>query len=228
MRLGLDEDAVLMEDWGVLRDGAAAMVAEEVERLKVESDIHFADIVRPTVEQVQDVVQADRPDILLFDFLQKIKSSRGGSGSRLEAWADAATTFPELAVNLPCAAIVGSQVKRKGDGVFSKYRPPTEEDAKGAGEIEENAAVQLGLFRPLKPMTLKEEREVRNGERDIGEWTRDETMGVKVLKHRYRGPANDKVFRLRIRDRMVTDYEPEPPPVDAGDAWEADDDNTLF
>ena len=224
LRAGVGLDAVVKGHWDILPAGAHAALDLDREQLlwrahESESFIRFADQERPTVADVVAAVERHKPNVLVLDYLQRIKPEP--RQTKFEAIGEAATVLQQLAVRQGVLVVVGSQLKRRGDGVFDKYLPPHLEDFKLSGEIEENADVALGLYRPLKRMTHKEKEEVRDGLVDLSAWSYPNTMAVKVLKHRYWGEAADRLVRVQCQDGRITDA---PrlggPPLESGDAWE--------
>jgi replicative DNA helicase len=224
MRAGLSLDATVK---GQLSPDVSAELQADVRRLEYLDDlesrswVRFADLERPTVADMVAAVETRRPDILIFDYLQRIKPE--SRQSKFDAIGEAATVLQQLAVRHKALVVVGSQLKRRGDGAFDKYRPPHLEDFKLSGEIEENADLAIGLFRPLRRMTMREEADVRTGAVDLSAWTMPDTMAVKVLKHRYWGDAADRMVKVCCKDGRVTDLAQSwrtPPIHEVGDAWE--------
>ena len=226
-RLGYDVDAVTSEEWDRLPPSAAENIKHELEWIhhveRKQGWVKFYDVARPTVRSIGDAI-ADQamahngtgPDVVLFDYIQRIRPM--GRQSKWDAVSEAAHLFQTIA-HLGVVVIVFSQLKRKGDGVFDKYRPPNLEDFKLSGDIEEVADVALGFFRPLIKMTGQNERDVRSGLIDLEQFKVHDVMAVKVVKHRWRGPANDRILWVRHHDGRIEDM-PATPPSNAGDAWE--------
>ena len=228
---GYDEDLALRGTWDRLPIGAEERLGERVRLLSVEpesDDGEFSapypilDMPQPTADEIGQALAQHRPHVFLLDYLQKIRPV--GRQTTFDAWMTAMAHCAAYAA-AGNTVIVTSQLKRKGDGVFDKYRPPFMEDFKGGGAIEEAANVALGLFRPLKPMTAKQEREVRAGRVGLDDWQQPGVMAVKVLKHTFLGPAADRLVRVFIRpNRRITDSpsddgQPELAPSWAGDSW---------
>ena len=228
LRLGYDMDAVTSEEWKVLPIGVEEKVERELKWIdhveRKQGWVTFHDIGRPTVRAVGDAL-ADQaiahngagPEVVVFDYIQRIRPE--GRQNKFDAVGDAAHLFQTLAQQLGIVVLVASQLKRKGDGVFDKYRPPNLEDFKLSGDIEEVADVALGFFRPLQKMTAKDEREIRAGHCDLERFKVHDTMAIKVVKHRWRGPANDRILWVRHLDGLIEDM-PATLPPNAGDAWE--------
>lgn len=234
LRCGYDVDAVTGEDWSDLPEGASKAIASELEWIAyVERQgwVKFYDLARPTVSTIGNAL-ADHAEahngagaqIVIFDYLQRVRPE--GRQTKFEAVAEAAHLFQTMAVTLGLVVIVASQLKRKGDGVFDKYRPPNLEDFKLSGDIEEVADVAIGFFRPLQKMTAKDERAIRAGEIDLEGFKVHDTMAIKVIKHRWRGPANDKILWVRHSNGRIEDM-PATPPVGAGDAWESEEEDAV-
>lgn len=225
LRLGMDEDAALMEATERLPSGAADLIEREESDLRFAAEserswIRFSQCQRPTWAQLQTEIAATEPDVVLFDYLQRVRPDRGQD--RFSAVGEAAVGLQALAALQQRTVIVASQFKRKGDDLLDKYRAPALEDFKLAGEIEEAADVCLGLFRLLRrDFSRRDEASVRSGDRQLSDFAIPNTMAVRVLKHRYRGPAADTVIRLTMDGKRVLDYSPRAEPLDTrGDAWE--------
>lgn len=205
---GYDEDLVLQDAWHQLPERAENVVCQEALRLH-DGDgwlCTFYDHSLPTVRELSTAMKACLvpPRLVFLDYLQMIRPERGETS--FDAWMGAMRWASELASG-GVTVFVGSQLKRRGDGVFDKYRPPYLEDFKGGGTIEEQADVALGLFRPLKRMQASDERDLRAGMVDLERWKEPNIMAVKVLKHRYRSTAADQLIRLYVgAERWITDY----------------------
>ncbi len=235
LRCGYEVDAVAGDDWGRLPAEAPSAVARELEwiaHVERHGWVTFYDLARPTVSAISALLadEAERSDgagaqIVVFDYLQRVRPE--GRQTKFDAVAEAAHLFQTVAVSLGVVVIVASQLKRKGDGVFDKYRPPNLEDFKLSGDIEEVADVALGFFRPLQQMTAKDEREVRAGLTDLERFKVTDVMAMKVVKHRWRGPANDRILWVRHADGSIEDM-PVGLPPDAGNAWEPEEDRVPF
>jgi len=207
VRAGYDEDSVLMRDWENLPHGAEKRVHDELDWIKAWYDkglIEFVDMARPTVTDIARHVDARWADIVVFDHIQRVKPE--GRQNEFTAVGEAAHMFQSIANDNVKIVMVMSQLKRRGDGVFDKYRPPHLEDFKKAGEIEEDADVALGLFRPLSAdMTNDHFKQIRDGQMDLERFKVRDTMAIKVLKHRYRGRAADQIVRVRIANGKIED-----------------------
>lgn len=233
LQLHYDEDLVLRSAWRDLPDGAQQKVEERVAVLgDMWPGFVCMDDMGPTIESLQydvkhfrcesgDETYYDQPEILVLDYLQMIRPMRGQHLA--DAMRETLQWFRQLAGEGK-TVIVTSQLKRRGDGVMDKYRPPHLEDFFGGGLIEATAEVALGLFRPLNKMTSQQAREVKEGRATLEQWMQPGVMAIKCVKHTYLGPAADGMVRARIAShRLITPYETEQPPLSAGDAWEDDD-----
>ena len=210
MRLYLDEDAVLANEWNKLPQEA---------RLRVEGDLHFLGLesdrtwlpecYQPTTEQVLDIIRrADeefRADVVIFDHLHRLRTKPGQS--EREALVEVSAALKTLATERQMLVVVASQLKREEHGVFDRYRPPHLGSFMGSSAIEGNADIALALFRPLKPMTQKQERAIRSGALSIKQFVREGVMAVKCVKHRFRGRASDTTVFVLCRDGRVEDLE---------------------
>lgn len=228
LRCGLDADKALM---GALQheDQMHLNAIEPLLRNETETGprgawIRLGHLGHPNWSQIkstlsQHLKDGEAPAIVLFDHMQRVRAK---TSDRFSAIAEAALGFQTLAQECNCAVVVSSQLKRgQQTDPLAKYRVPSQEDFKLAGEIEEAADVALGVFRLLKPgFTRKDEADVRSGQRGADEFAVPNTMAVRVLKHRYRGPASDRLLRLSIDGSRVLDRFARQDPIDRGDAYE--------
>jgi replicative DNA helicase len=233
LRLGIPEDDVLQEDWKAYDrqrwvidgkeyvGGEAALqpVLQTIQYFDQVSEgwIRFIDAGSPTFERIGRDVLEHKPEMVIVDYIQRLKPT--GKQDKFAAIREGVERLQAMALSQHLAVLITSQIHRKNDGDLGKYRAPTGEDFKGAGEIEEAADVALGLFRLLKhDFTRKDENAVRAGEKALAEFVVPNTMAIRVNKHRYRGSAADQLIRLQIHGKKITDRPL--PPGDAGDSWE--------
>jgi replicative DNA helicase len=191
---GYDENLVLQGAWNQLPERAQERVQQTYAQLQEDWVVEVPDFVWPTMPEVQRLVGQVVPEILVVDYLQLIQPNP--RQTEWAAWVGAMRWFRQLATE-GMTVIVASQLKRKGDGAFDKYRPPFLEDFLGGGMIEAAAEVALGFWRPLKPMTRGEREGVRDGG-PLDQWKMPGVMAVKCLKHTYIGDAADHLVRLRV------------------------------
>lgn len=227
LRLGLNEDDALMEATERLPIGAPGRLQAQEATFEYAHQggkrwwIRFSQRQRPTLAELMDEIDRTQPDVVFFDYLQRIKPSKGQD--RFTAIAEAAVGLQVLAAQQGRTVVVASQFKRKGDDLLDKYRAPALEDFKLAGEIEEAADVCVGLFRLLRrDFSRKDEAAVRSGDRQLSDYTIPNTMAVRVLKHRYRGPAADAIIRLTVDGKRIYDQARAPEPWNRSDAYEPD------
>jgi replicative DNA helicase len=223
MILGYSIEAVLNGEWDRLPSGAREMVLQETESEQRMAHLRcwYTDMTSPTVTDLQTWIDRVDPEVVIVDYIQRIRADRG---TKRDAVIAAVDYLQQEALHNGRIVVIGSQNKRRGDGVWDKYRPPHMEDSKLAGEIEEAADVLVGLFRPLQMMTRKDQKAVDEGRIGLENFTNPGVMAVKVLKHRYRAAAADRVLWVECVDGFVRDRRAVVP-VGAGDAWE---DRTPF
>jgi len=217
---GLNENLCLRQKWNELPDGSERKIEERVQGFRDTADMFpILDVACPTSDEIYYALQRHKPSIFIFDYLQNVTPMPGQTDwGAIYAAMGHCTEYAKNGGTV----FIGSQLKRRGDGIYDKYRPPHMDDFLGGGKIEAGANVALGLYRPLKPMTLSDEKEVKAGRRDLEQWKQHGVMGVKVLKHTFAGDAADRIVRVKVLDnRRVVDYEYREPIVDRGDAWEA-------
>lgn len=217
---GYDEDRALRRAWDELPDGAREKLQARLRDFENARESYpIINRACPTSDEIAEALERYQPTVFLLDYLQKVRPTN--RQTTFDAWLATMTHCTEYAAS-GGTVVIGSQLKRKGDGVFDKYRPPFMEDFKGGGAIEEGANLALGLYRPLRRMTGQEEREVKAGREDLEKWKQHGVMAIKVLKHTFWGSAADRIVRVRVeKNRRVVNYEDAP--VSAGDAWEQED-----
>lgn len=245
LQMGYDEDAVLRADWRNLPGDAEDKVGDRVAELSelwpaficgdrtlptladLRYDIdHFIDGGDYSDLEDGEEIYRDQPEILFLDYLQMVQPVPGQT--QFDGMLKTVQYLRQLA-GQGMTVIVCSQLKRRGDGVFDKYRPPHLEDFWGGGLIEATAEIGLGLFRPLKKMTYQDVREVREGRATLKRWAEPGVMAVKCLKHTYIGPAADGLVRARIGDdrRIRPYFDQIAIPINASDAWEPPEESEL-
>jgi hypothetical protein len=219
---GWNEDLTLRGAWDQLPKGAEKQCRAWVQGFERDEEwLPMLDMACPSADDIGEAIAKHNPNVFLLDYLQKVRPV--GRQTTFDAWLATMTHCTQLAAD-GGTVIIGSQLKRKGDGVFDKYRPPFMEDFKGGGAIEEGANLALGLYRPLSRMTNAEEREAKTGRSDLLKWQQPGVMAIKVLKHTFWGTAADRIVRARVHPttRRITDYSSRAP-VDQGDAYESDE-----
>ena len=208
LRFGYDEDAVLAHEWNDLPAGAKGNLLSELRIFSYHIDrIRLPSCLHPHISDVLDEIQAAREDgagIVIFDHLHRILPRRGQGP--WDALTEAALALKNAA-NDGIAVVVAAQLRRDGDGIFDKYRPPYLSSFMGSSSIESNADIALCLYRSLRPLTARQEKEIRAGELELTAFVRPNTMAVKCVKHRFRGPAADQVVLLDCDRGRVQDYD---------------------
>lgn len=206
--LNYDPDAVLSNQWHVLPDGARNNVELQLECLTYEVDRTLMPVCQsPSVsELLRHVDEAVHwgANVLVFDHLHRIKPEIGQEERNMLGLACKA--LKDAAVQHNILILAMSQLRREEHGVFERYRPPHLTSFAGSSEIEGNADIGIGLYRPLKPMNTKQERAVRNGDIPFENFIRPNTMAAKLLKHRYRGSQTDTVVLLTTAGGRIDDW----------------------
>lgn len=109
-------------------------------------DFHVCDAFSPKISAVEKMVNAVKPDVLMFDHIQHIEG-----GEDYKALSLFTQGLKRLAMAHNCAVMAASQLKRPmqamnfrtGDMIHSK---PSMNDLKGCGKIEEESAFVLLLY----------------------------------------------------------------------------------
>ncbi len=212
-RLGYEQSAVLEGRWHQLPPEAREKLRDELLFLGTETQTWMPKALRPSLRDLQELVARavamgmgdpdSDGDVLILDHLHRMRLP---SGAQREGLEEACRTLSTLATERGIAVVAACQLRREEHGVFDRYRPPHLGSFMGSSAIEQEASQALGLYRPLKPMTTAEEREVRNGIVPIDQFTMPDVMACKILKHRYRGHVQDRTVLLSMRQNVVGNY----------------------
>ena len=233
-RAGIGEEPLNRDEWGSLTELERAALESQVRRL-LSSSVVFPPClrldrvslqrwVRWAHEQLDDARRT--PRLLVLDHLHRVRPEEG-ENDRV-AIERTIVALADLAIEREMAVVAACQLRRpERPSVFELYTPPTMSMFKGAGAIEENAALALGLYRPLKPdMGKADEQALIRGHKTIIDFALPDTMAVSCVKSRFSGRSLGQLLHLEVRDGTVVDCEE--PPTDAGDAWESEGERAPF
>lgn len=210
--LNYDEDLVLSNKWKFLPPKAKENVELVLECLALEDDhTWLPSCMHPALDDVLDNIdKAVRwgAHIIIFDHLHRLR--RTSAQDERSALSEAAKALKTAAQECGILVVAASQMRREEHGLFEKYRPPHLGSFGGSSEIEGNADIALGLYRPLKKMTVKQERAIRNGDLPLDSFIRKNTMALKCVKHRSRGSVSDTTVLLTLKGGRIENYVEDP------------------
>lgn len=107
----------------------------------------FMDITRPTVKSIEDQIYKAKDEgveWVLVDSFQRLRARNARAAGSYERTLELADTLQELVIGSGLVFVITSQTGRNAKDRSNKR--PNVTDAKGGGEIEENADVVLGLY----------------------------------------------------------------------------------
>lgn len=107
-------------------------------------------------------------------------------------------------------ALVATQLNHdavRGDRL-APYRPPRPEHIYGGGHKLHMATFAIGLYRPMNPAATAEQLQaVMQGAAEPGTIVEPHTMGIVVMKHRFRGVSIGRCTKLRVERGAVADIQ---------------------
>jgi replicative DNA helicase len=203
---GYNPNHVAQLEWGRLPPNARTEVQAFLDWQ--ESDrgrdiVFFDEVSTPTVGELRaTIARAGRQgyQVMVIDHFNRMAQPR------YQDTVDLAQALKEGAKEWGLALLVAGQLNR-GDGrnPLRMYLPPTIEDVKQGNVIVEEADVALGLYRPLQATASKADLAlVRAGMKDVAAFVEPNTVGVKVLKHRF-GPNTGRTYRLTFKAGRISD-----------------------
>lgn len=208
-RLMLEEHLVMARDWPRLGPANVKALADEVTALTTQAAserVWFPDLPSPRLPDLLDLIAeavAWRYDVLVLDHLHRVEPAPGQD--ERAAIQTLCRSLKNAAVKHKMLVLVAGHLRRE-DSIFDRYFPPHLGSWLGSSAIEGESDLSLGLFRPLRPMTAADERACRSGERSITDFAIPDTMGVKFLKHRFRGDVIDRIAMLYCKHGQVGNY----------------------
>lgn len=207
LRLGFPVDRVMENRWGELPEGARDHLFDEIQRQGAEHDVaHFADAgerLTPGVlgRAVDAFATCPAARYVLLDHIHRLRFG-ADKNPRLEL-AEATRWLRDRAARYAFSIIVAAQLHRAPSqhGALRDLIPPSLNDLKETGTLEEDAVVVLLLHR-VKRATVDQGdlAAVNRGERPISDILEPNCMAVRVGKHRRRGRVMDETAFLEVAE----------------------------
>lgn len=127
-------------------------------------DFHVLDSFQPDIDAVRAASIKVKPDVIFFDHIQHVG---GNSANEVKMLSDFTRGLKSLAMELKCAVVVASQLRRPQQMMSYKtgevqYAEPSLSDLKGCGTIEEESAFVLILWNEAG-VSLGEDEPFVNG-----------------------------------------------------------------
>lgn len=233
--------AVLAGKWELLPPRAKQDVADHISHQFSEGmrGVRFVEerFLNPATLGATIEAQANLgAELIIIDHLHRIAdASYSGVSLAAKALSEAArlTQVPIL-----CTAQLGMGQERDP---LKPFLPPQIEDIYGSGVVAQECWVALGVYWPLGIHTKDDLAAVRRREKEPHELAIQNTLAVRVMKHRVRGGEvlgrtvtlryeggriiDPETERLEHQERLESDFtrpiDDEPPIYEQGDAWEA-------
>jgi KaiC/GvpD/RAD55 family RecA-like ATPase len=204
LRLGYPAAPVLRNEWHELPPNAREAVDADVMAQTsppLVNIAHFGDHRRLDVMALQKWVSFAATEgcrVVVLDHIHRLLFGTDAAALTYET-AEAVRTCKELAVKHGVVFLVAAQLNRAERDVLADYLPPPVSSLKQTGALEEEADTALLLHRAVKRgATVKELKEVRQGQRSVADVADSNVMAVRVGKHRDDGAAVDKTVRLNV------------------------------
>lgn len=207
LRLGYEVEAVLSNDYGALPDGADTELLRE---LSSQSEVPARDLVRfspaPFLDPLGVVAEIQQAasvgaDVVLIDHLNRVETSG------YDAHVAMIHQVREVAkhTGLPVVGAVQFNDRLSGGSRLAPYMPPRAATIKGGQHILEEAAVVLGLYRPLSDeVDTKVRRDIETGMLQATEYLEPNAIGVVILKHRIRGRYQGSKLNLTYQAGRIS------------------------
>jgi hypothetical protein len=205
----IEEHLVMARDWPAIGAAGVKQLADEITALSSQAAserVWFPDLPSPRLSDLLDLIAdtvAHHYDVLVLDHLHRVEPAPGQD--ERSAIQMLCRTLKNAAVRHKMLVLVAGHLRRE-DSIFDRYYPPHLGSWLGSSAIEGESDLSIGLYRPLRPMTATDERRIRTGEVPIGDFVMPDTMGVKCLKHRFRGDMIDRVALLYCKAGIVGNY----------------------
>ena len=142
-----------------------------------------------------------RPTLVCLDYLQIVKTDKGGD--RLVQVTEATYAAKELAMKVGAPIIAGVQAGRKVDDY--KKPVPTMSDAQWSSAIEQTADKQISLWRPSKTHSKEDYPTVEVGGVDY--YNDEDLLVIKLLKQRFERGFGVWAVRFQPHTLQIWDYE---------------------
>lgn len=129
-----------------------------------------------------------RCQYVILDHIHRVRFDAGADERR--SLSDTTRWLRDMAAKYDMACFIAAQLHRGGNdkGPLRDLIPPSMDDLKGSGTLEEDAVVGLLLHRTRRAgATTKDAAEVAKNKRPISDIVEPDTMCVRVGKHRRRG-----------------------------------------
>ena len=110
-------------------------ISEKTQWLYEGNNFVVCDMANPNIKQINAVVSAVKPDVVILDYIQRFAFERGDTRDR--AIGDFMSQVKSMARNYECAVICASQLNRAVENRTSKR--PTLADLRDSGNIEQEA-----------------------------------------------------------------------------------------
>lgn len=190
---GYDYRHVMNHQWSMLPSGAREVLQRTLNAQLDPALVHraiFAQEERITMDDLNywmTTVGELKVDVVVIDHLGRLSLDKYTTPS--VAMGDAITRIKSHAKNYDIPFVVASQIGRpEVKDALTQYIPPVLESMRASGKVEEEADVVIGLSRALKPGVREGDLKlVRLGQKPLRDLADENTMALRILKHRLNG-----------------------------------------
>lgn len=153
--LFLSTEMSFVDIWDRCISSGGSMLVSELNNLGTDErhslftglNLGVLDSFSPNIETVQQAVEVEKPDVLIFDHVQHIDG-----GEKLDVLTRFTAGLKDIARKNNIAVLIASQLSRQPKGINYKTGdaialPPTISDLRGSGKIEEESASILLLHK---------------------------------------------------------------------------------
>jgi hypothetical protein len=215
LRCGYPVDAVMENRWAELppkpiTEGgepldAQTVVFQDLQRqaLDCHETAHFHEagekLTPAALVDAMNYARRNKCRYVILDHIHRVRFNAGQDERR--ALADTTRWLRDMAAKYDMACFIAAQLHRApGDkGPLRDLVPPTMDDLKGTGTLEEDAVVGLLLHRVRRAGTqAKDFADVLKNLKPVSDVVEPNTMCVRVGKHRRRGHAKDHAAFLSV------------------------------
>jgi replicative DNA helicase len=190
---------------GDLALDAKRRVADQLGGLR-QAPVYFRDLPRPNVTDVQRAALAAREKgigLIVVDHAHRM--ALPNAESQRASIEQSVRALKTVAVDTGITLLLTAQTRRP-QGRLDACACPTMSEALGSSVFEQEADVMLGLYKPLRRVVQRGEREdLNSGAAPLGDVLMPHTMGVEVLKFRRNGDRVGARVLLHCADGLLSD-----------------------
>lgn len=179
--------------------------------------VTLIDAAGMTVLDIQAYAQAHHFDVVVVDYLQKIPAVRGFNGSEFDRVTLSSNGLQQFGRVTETTIIALSQLSRPGKDRSGDILPPTMQDLRSSGQIEQDADIILLLYRdaPDEKDSDRILKIAKNKEGEALDWIRFAFDGaLQTFSRRARDSTTPQVQQAARQRPKQVNFWPEHPSAD--------------